>query len=109
MTPGGAQLTSQRRGVAQLGSAPALGAGGPRFKSGRPDHMENEIVVAELERGPDQKIVVRKTVFRGREYLDIRNFFLADSGEWLPTKKGIAIPWELREELVAALSQAAGD
>ena len=25
------------RGVAQLGSAPALGAGGPRFKSGRPD------------------------------------------------------------------------
>ena len=109
MNWGDARLTSQRRGVAQLGSAPALGAGGPRFKSGRPDHMENEIVVAELERGPDQKIVVRKTVFRGREYLDIRNFFLADSGEWLPTKKGIAIPWELREELVAALSQAAGD
>src|SRR5579872_4506691 len=27
-----------RRGVAQPGSAPALGAGGPRFKSGRPDH-----------------------------------------------------------------------
>src|SRR5271157_206259 len=26
------------RGVAQLGSAPALGAGGRRFKSGRPDH-----------------------------------------------------------------------
>src|SRR5712692_2957327 len=27
------------RGVAQPGSAPALGAGGPRFKSGRPDHL----------------------------------------------------------------------
>ena len=26
------------RGVAQPGSAPALGAGGPRFKSARPDH-----------------------------------------------------------------------
>lgn len=25
------------RGVAQFGSAPALGAGGPRFESGRPD------------------------------------------------------------------------
>ncbi|HIE48201.1 TPA: hypothetical protein EYP84_04865 [Candidatus Bipolaricaulota bacterium] len=68
--------------------------------------MEHEIVVAELERGPDQKIVIRRTVFRGREYLDIRNFFLADSGEWLPTKKGIAIPWELRAELVAALERA---
>ncbi len=28
---------SIKRGVAQPGSAPALGAGGPQFKSGRPD------------------------------------------------------------------------
>src|SRR3954463_15508469 len=28
------------RGVAQLGSAPALGAGGRRFKSGRPDLLQ---------------------------------------------------------------------
>ena len=28
-----------RRGVAQPGSAPALGAGGPRFEPGRPDHF----------------------------------------------------------------------
>ena len=27
------------RGVAQPGSAPALGAGSPRFESGRPDHL----------------------------------------------------------------------
>src|ERR1700737_1571154 len=27
------------RGVAQPGSAPALGAGGPEFKSRRPDHL----------------------------------------------------------------------
>ena len=31
-------MRSKCRGVAQPGSAPALGAGGPRFKSGRPDH-----------------------------------------------------------------------
>src|SRR5260370_9084269 len=30
-------MGSKCRGVAQPGSAPALGAGGPRFKSGRPD------------------------------------------------------------------------
>ena len=30
-------LEFQRRGVAQPGSAPALGAGGPRFESARPD------------------------------------------------------------------------
>jgi len=65
-------------------------------------------VVAELERGPDQKIVIRRTSFRGRQYLDIRNYFLSDSGEWLPTKKGVAVPWELREELLQAI-QAAGE
>ena len=32
-------LFSLNRGVAQPGSAPAWGAGGPRFKSGRPDHI----------------------------------------------------------------------
>jgi hypothetical protein len=31
-----------QRGVAQSGSAPALGAGGPRFESGRPDSEEVE-------------------------------------------------------------------
>ena len=31
-------IHSKCRGVAQPGSAPALGAGGLRFKSGRPDH-----------------------------------------------------------------------
>jgi hypothetical protein len=29
------------RGVAQPGSAPALGAGGPRFKSARPDQIKS--------------------------------------------------------------------
>ena len=101
-----APLRSLRRGVAQPGSAPALGAGGRWFESSRPDHMDQELVVAELERGPDQKIVIRRTFFRGREYLDIRNFFLNESGEWLPTKRGIAIPWELRGELARALARA---
>src|SRR5713101_6556006 len=34
-----AMLRFTCRGVAQPGSAPALGAGGPRFKSGRPDQF----------------------------------------------------------------------
>jgi hypothetical protein len=33
------RLCGCQRGVAQPGSAPALGAGGPRFESGRPDSM----------------------------------------------------------------------
>src|ERR1700684_815358 len=36
-----ASTLSDHRGVAQPGSAPALGAGGRRFKSGRPDTLKN--------------------------------------------------------------------
>ena len=40
MTPPGlGGILDLNRGVAQLGSAPALGAGGRRFESGRPDHV----------------------------------------------------------------------
>ena len=33
-------LMRERRGVAQSGSAPVLGTGGRRFKSGRPDFVD---------------------------------------------------------------------
>ena len=35
-------MRSKCRGVAQPGSAPALGAGGPRFKSARPDQFSKQ-------------------------------------------------------------------
>ena len=38
------QQYSKRRGVAQPGSAPALGAGCRRFKSSRPDHSYNNLL-----------------------------------------------------------------
>src|SRR5579862_2915323 len=44
------------RGVAQPGSAPALGAGGPRFKSGRPDHL-----LTNIQRVACKRYMVRMT------------------------------------------------
>jgi methylenetetrahydrofolate reductase (NADPH) len=37
----GSTISTQSRGVAQPGSAPALGAGGRWFESSRPDHFSN--------------------------------------------------------------------
>lgn len=67
--------------------------------------MDEERVIAEFERGEGQKIVVRRTRFRGKEYLDLRQFFLGDQGQWLPTKKGVSLPWEMREALIEALEK----
>jgi hypothetical protein len=65
-----------------------------------------ERLIKAIERGPGQQIQVRLTTFRGREYLDLRNFYLDDNDEWKPTKKGIAVPVELYDELMAALKEA---
>jgi hypothetical protein len=42
-------LPANCRGVAQPGSAPALGAGGPRFKSARPDHIQQSRLLLMLK------------------------------------------------------------
>ncbi len=69
--------------------------------------MSEERLVKAIERGPGQQIQVRLATFRGREYLDLRNFYLdEESAEWRPTKKGIAIPVELYAELMSALQEA---
>ena len=51
-----------KRGVAQFGSAPALGAGGPRFKSGRPDNSVTYECASER-----RDRVARTAFFRGGE------------------------------------------
>lgn len=67
--------------------------------------MDEERIIAEFERAPGQKVVVRRTRFREKEYLDLRQFFQGDDGQWLPTKKGVSLPWELRSALVEALQK----
>jgi hypothetical protein len=57
----------------------------------------------EIARGSKTKIVVKRTNFKGKEYIDVRIYFLNDGGEWTPTKKGISIPVEIVGEVSAAI------
>jgi hypothetical protein len=67
--------------------------------------MAEERLIKAIERGPGQQIHVRLTKFRGRDYFDLRNFYLDENEEWKPTKKGIAVPVELYDELKTALEE----
>lgn len=67
--------------------------------------MAEERLIKAIERGPGQQIQVRLTTFRGRDYFDLRNFYLDENEEWRPTKKGIAVPIELYDELKTALEE----
>jgi len=63
-------------------------------------------VVKTIDKGMGGQIQIRLSRFHERNYIDIRNFYEADDGEWKPTRKGIAIPVELYEELMDGLKAA---
>jgi len=57
-------------------------------------------------KGLGGRIHVRVSHFKDRDYIDVRNFYESDDGQWLPTRKGIAVPVELYGELLDALGAA---
>lgn len=65
-----------------------------------------EILVQAIDKTLGNRIHVRISEFKDRDYLDIRNYYEDENGEWKPTRKGIAIPVEFYDELVAAIAAA---
>jgi len=72
----------------------------------KPVENQDEKLIKAIDKGMGSRIHVRLSRFRDRDYLDIRNFYETDDGEWKPTRKGIAIPVELYPELMAVLKEA---
>jgi len=69
----------------------------------------DEVLVKVIDKGLGSRVHIRVSKFRDRDYLDIRNFYETDDGEWKPTRKGIAIPVDLYDELIEALTEAKGE
>jgi len=66
-----------------------------------------EKVLAKIEHGKGF-ILIRETEFKGKTYLDVRKFFVdADSGQLMPTQKGIAILPSAAPKVIAALVKIA--
>ena len=47
--------------------------------------------IAEMEKGPTEKIFFNLSEYKGKKYADIRSYYEDDEGEWKPTKKGITL------------------
>ena len=58
---------------------------------------------ADIEKGEDL-VRVNATEFKGRQYIEVRTYYMSEDGEWKPTKKGIT----LSPELMAKVHQALG-
>ena len=59
--------------------------------------------VHSFEKKSVEEVRAALTTPSGRRYLDLRVFFEADPGQWLPTKKGITVATELLPELEEAV------
>jgi len=53
--------------------------------------MEAGQVIGEIIKKDTEKLIISRKEYMGFPYIDIRQFFLGNNGEWLPTKKGITI------------------
>jgi len=63
------------------------------------------MVIGEIERSDTEKLVVELSNYKGRDFVSARIYYLADNGEWRPTKKGITVKPEKVDELIALFQQ----
>ncbi len=65
---------------------------------------DSEEILAELDKGAE-RIFVKRVSKGNRTYIDIRTFWADDEDEWRPSKKGIAVPVELAQDVAAAIEK----
>ncbi|MEN6617318.1 MAG: transcriptional coactivator p15/PC4 family protein [Syntrophorhabdus sp.] len=64
------------------------------------------MIIGEIQRTGTDKIIVTIKEFKGKTYIDVRNFFENDEGEMIPTKKGVSLTPENLDELIRILNEA---
>ena len=64
-------------------------------------------IIGEIQKNQKEKIIVSVNEFKGHRYVDLRIHFEGDDGEYVPTKKGIAISSKIVEEVVELIVQGA--
>ena len=52
---------------------------------------ETNDIVAEMDKGWNEKIIFSVSDFKGKKYANIRIYYEDDEGAWKPTKKGITV------------------
>jgi len=64
---------------------------------------DTQELVAKFQKNSAEKVRVALCRFRGRMLVDLRIYFETDDGNYLPTKKGVAISPELWDHFRAAI------
>lgn len=65
----------------------------------------NPVVIAEIKKNAVEKIVFTISKFRNKRILDMRIYYEDNSGQWKPTRKGLALTEERIEPFLEALNK----
>ncbi|MBU9379399.1 transcriptional coactivator p15/PC4 family protein [Burkholderia gladioli] len=65
--------------------------------------MSESTQFLDLRRSESERLRVQLRQYRGREFLDVRCWYLADDGEYHPSQKGVTLNPSQLAELVQAL------
>ena len=63
-------------------------------------------IIGEIQKNKSQKIIVATNEYKGKQLVDIRVHYEGDDGEYMPTKKGIALTPEMIPEVMEMLRSA---
>lgn len=65
-----------------------------------------ETLIGTIEKNKKTRTHVRLTTWKDNTYVDVRDFFLSKSGEYIPTKRGITIRANVLSEILSFMEQA---
>ena len=69
--------------------------------------MPDDRVVDSFKRNATEEVRATVRTYRGRQYMDMRIYYLDDAGEFKPTKKGINLSVDLLPELTRMVESLA--
>ena len=63
------------------------------------------MIIGEIERNDTERLRIEASNYKGSDFLSVRIYYLADNGEWRPTKKGITVKPDKVDELIGFLNE----
>jgi hypothetical protein len=79
----------------------------PKVEPPQQETPESATVLQEFEKNTGTRTIVRLTEWKGKRYIDIRDWFKSkNEDKYIPTKKGISIRLEQFSSFLSILEQA---
>ena len=62
-------------------------------------------VIHKFNKSSIEEVRITRTTWNGKEYVDIRNYYETEDGEWKPTKKGVTVTLDSVNDLIAGIEK----